>query len=324
MTQTITKVDTCTMTVAERRTLAAAEQDIEKGGSLIVKALKVIRDGKLYRDQHGTFEDYCVERWGMKRAHAYRLISHGKVLEVLSDDPDLSPIGDKITESATREIANLPAETQREVLKEAAVATNGKPTAAAVRKARAQVTGEPEKIVDHKKESLPAGPVQAGVHNPFDAPAPNSAPDKKPDKRLEFDTAKLDGKPSAAASIVLDSEGRIVPAHLREKHGGAAAIQAVASLVERCRTELDKLSEQPGCEYLEGDIAPALDVLLEVKDTLRGSMYACECPVCQGTVQAECERCDGHGFLPRSRAGTLSDAETDWLGARKQANGIKA
>ena len=38
------------------------------------KALQVIRDARLYRDTHATFEDYVEQRWDMSRSPAYRLI----------------------------------------------------------------------------------------------------------------------------------------------------------------------------------------------------------------------------------------------------------
>ena len=31
-------------------------------------------------ESHGTFEQYCQERWGMRKAHAYRLIGAAEVL----------------------------------------------------------------------------------------------------------------------------------------------------------------------------------------------------------------------------------------------------
>lgn len=43
------------------------------------KALEVINRGRLYRETHATFEDYVMEMWGFKRAHAYRLIEEWPV-----------------------------------------------------------------------------------------------------------------------------------------------------------------------------------------------------------------------------------------------------
>lgn len=43
------------------------------------KALEVINRGRLYRETHATFEDYVMEMWGFKRAHAYRMIEEWPV-----------------------------------------------------------------------------------------------------------------------------------------------------------------------------------------------------------------------------------------------------
>lgn len=47
-------------------------------------ALMAIRDKRLYRSEHNTFEDYCRERWQFNRRHAYRLIDSAKVIENVS------------------------------------------------------------------------------------------------------------------------------------------------------------------------------------------------------------------------------------------------
>jgi hypothetical protein len=65
------------------------------------KALQVIRDARLYRDTHATFEDYVELKWDMSRAQAYRLIDAWPLAE------SLSPIGDKLNESQIRELLPL-------------------------------------------------------------------------------------------------------------------------------------------------------------------------------------------------------------------------
>jgi hypothetical protein len=65
------------------------------------KALQVIRDARLYRAGHGTFEGYVEQRWDMSRAQAYRLIEAWPLAE------RLSPIGDKLNESQVRELLPL-------------------------------------------------------------------------------------------------------------------------------------------------------------------------------------------------------------------------
>ena len=65
------------------------------------KALQVIRDARLYRETHGTFEDYVEQRWDMSRAQAYRLIDAWRLAE------RLSPIGDRLNEGQVRELLPL-------------------------------------------------------------------------------------------------------------------------------------------------------------------------------------------------------------------------
>jgi hypothetical protein len=65
------------------------------------KALQVIRDARLYRDTHATFEDYVEQRWDMARSPAYRLIDAWPLAE------RLSPMGDKLNERQVRELLPL-------------------------------------------------------------------------------------------------------------------------------------------------------------------------------------------------------------------------
>lgn len=54
-------------------------------------ALAEIRDSRLYRETHETFEDFCRDRWDIGRSHSYRYIEAAYVVK------NLSPIGDKIS-----------------------------------------------------------------------------------------------------------------------------------------------------------------------------------------------------------------------------------
>lgn len=65
-------------------------------------ALLAIRDGRLYRVSHRTFEEYCNERWGINRRYANRIIEASETVA------NLGPIGPKpATESQARELAPL-------------------------------------------------------------------------------------------------------------------------------------------------------------------------------------------------------------------------
>lgn len=113
--------------------LAELEAVIERGLETFIavgRALTEIRDDGLYKETHGTFEEYCRQRWGIERAHAYRLIEATGVIE------NLSPMGDiplPKSERAARELKPLPSERQREAWARAVEQSkSGQPTASEV------------------------------------------------------------------------------------------------------------------------------------------------------------------------------------------------
>jgi hypothetical protein len=120
------------LSTTEARQLERCEAVIERGLHTFLEvgtALCEIRDRRLYRAGHETFEAYCRERWGMGRAHAYRMIDAAKVVE------NLSPIGDiPRSESVARPLLHLDPPQQREAWSRAVeTAPGGKPTAAHVK-----------------------------------------------------------------------------------------------------------------------------------------------------------------------------------------------
>lgn len=120
------------LSTKEQRRLTDLEQTIASainGFAEAGAALGEIRDSKLYRATHKTFEDYCQSVWGLSIAHGKRLMAASSVQEVLA------PIGAKApSESIARELAPLkdkPAELIGAW--QAAKDEHGKPTAAQVR-----------------------------------------------------------------------------------------------------------------------------------------------------------------------------------------------
>ena len=70
------------------------EATIERGLKTFVdvgNALAAIRDGKLYKADHATFEDYCKVRWGWTRQHAYYLIDTSSAAVRVSEISDTAP-----------------------------------------------------------------------------------------------------------------------------------------------------------------------------------------------------------------------------------------
>lgn len=116
----------------ERARLSELEATIERGLETFVEvgeALREIRDSRLYRDQHKSFDDYCRQRWGWSRISAHRHIEAAEVVAVL-------PVGNKpANERQARELA--PLREQPEQMAEAwqEASADGEPTAAKVKEA---------------------------------------------------------------------------------------------------------------------------------------------------------------------------------------------
>lgn len=79
----------------ERDRLTQLEVVVERGIKTFIEvglALTEIRDSRLYRETHSSFEEYVKARWDMSRGHAYRLIDATAVMECLqSGDSGVLP-----------------------------------------------------------------------------------------------------------------------------------------------------------------------------------------------------------------------------------------
>ncbi|MGB7709195.1 MAG: hypothetical protein WBL95_06585 [Microcoleus sp.] len=129
-----TEYATAQLDVAERKRLQELESIVEHGLQIfyeVGKALDEIREEKLYRETHKTFEAYCIDNWGIGRRTADRFISAARVVE------NLRPIGLKIPtkENQVRPLTGLPPELQLEIWQEALdLSPNSMPTGAAVQR----------------------------------------------------------------------------------------------------------------------------------------------------------------------------------------------
>jgi len=89
------------------------------------KALSEIRDSKLYRQTHQTFEDYVADRWGMSRDYAYKLVTASEVVDNVDHG-----IQKPTSERQARPLTALPPQQQQQAWKEAVeTAPKGKVTA---------------------------------------------------------------------------------------------------------------------------------------------------------------------------------------------------
>jgi hypothetical protein len=118
----------------ERVRLQELESVVEQGLQTfyeVGKALDEIRENKLYRETHKTFEAYCQAKWGIARRTAYQFIDAAQVMK------NLCAIAHKIPtkENQVRPLTGLSPELQLEIWQEAvALSPNGSPTGASVKR----------------------------------------------------------------------------------------------------------------------------------------------------------------------------------------------
>lgn len=122
-----------TITLTESARLAELERTIEAGLTTFVEvgqALMEIRDGRLYRSEHKTFEAYCRDKWKMGRTYAHRIMAAAQTHETL-------PMGNKpVTERQARPLTKLPSRQQsRAWAKAIEIAGGQQPTAQQVEQA---------------------------------------------------------------------------------------------------------------------------------------------------------------------------------------------
>ena len=155
------------LSVAEQRKLQQCEEEIQQGGDMIINALKVIHDDKLYREEFKTFGEYVKERVGKSRQWAYQQLAHVEVVaNIAKQSEEMSTIADKMKESATRELSGLDAQTQSEVVKKASANGSKAPKAKDIKQARQSIEKPkvhradaplPEAYVDADGEPVPQG-----------------------------------------------------------------------------------------------------------------------------------------------------------------------
>lgn len=127
---------------AELAALDRCETIIRRGLKTFIavgEALLEIRDSRLYRATHPTFEDYLADRWQVSKAYGNRLIQAYEVARVLA------PIGAvPATESQARELVPLLHEPEKLRGLWAGITERlRRPTAAAIREAREETTTPP-------------------------------------------------------------------------------------------------------------------------------------------------------------------------------------
>ncbi len=183
----------CKLTRHEREDLTELERKIEGGMKTFCEvgmALLSIRDRRLYRAEHGTFEAYCRERWGVTKTHANRLIAAHGVVVALAPTGAVPPA----TEREARPLVGLPPET----------------AAAALEGAREQAASEGRAMTaeDVAEFAAEAGIDPASLSRPKPPPDPRKRAVAKINaarRRIRAEVGRLDAGEQEAVAAWLDA-----------------------------------------------------------------------------------------------------------------------
>ncbi|MFJ4799162.1 hypothetical protein [Kitasatospora purpeofusca] len=222
---------------AEKEMLARCEAAVDSLALsfwLAGKALNVVREGRLYRETHGTFEEYVLARWNMKRNYANKLIRTWRIAEAVFDSKSNALVLNGTTAAARakheQQVAALRRELNQAMVWElVAVAEKHSPeVAASVLGMVAEVESKPTAaVVKRAVKALPAGSefepkaakvaVQKELAKP--APAPTARPPRP--RREQQNTAPESAvawdDPAAVYGVLLErmtAEGRAALATL--------------------------------------------------------------------------------------------------------------
>lgn len=126
-------IDEAPLSIAERSELRECESVIEAGERVFVtvgNALLTVRDKRLYRDEHGSFESYLGIRWpNISRRRAYQLMDAATVVDNVNHGTQITADNERQIRPLTR----LEPEDQALVWQRAVeTAPNGRVTAAHV------------------------------------------------------------------------------------------------------------------------------------------------------------------------------------------------
>jgi hypothetical protein len=108
------------------------ERKVERAFYEAGKSLAQLRDHRLYRNTHSSFEEYCRERFGFQRRHCYQLIDAAGVvdnlIQFLEQDENCAPVAHILPtkERQVRSLVSLEPSEQREAWVKAVNAAGGK------------------------------------------------------------------------------------------------------------------------------------------------------------------------------------------------------
>jgi hypothetical protein len=138
--------DIIALTSVERTRLAELEGVVQTRLETFLtvgRALAEIRNRRLYREQYGTWEDYCAHKWGFNYGRANDLVRSAQIADLLLAGPagpaGDAPLPDNVSPDSLRPLGPLEPELASSCWRLAS--KMGKPTAHTVRKVVRTITG---------------------------------------------------------------------------------------------------------------------------------------------------------------------------------------
>ena len=250
--------------------LAELEKTIARGKTTFVEvglALAEIRDLRLYRREHGSFSEYCREKWGWNKSYAYYMIEGAVVVQELPQK-----VSTKVdTETAARELAKAEPEARAGIVQ--AIVDSGEPvTAAAIKRHLPPVP------------MVRAGGSATGNLANGDGNGRPSGPSLPP--------------PPAA---VVDGTGWPIPTHLIPLWQRADEAQELLTILSRVKGALRAAQENKDKLFTEVNFSSALSHLDQVWSDVKTAKPFAVCPACQGQLPDQCTLCRGRGLLSEHR-----------------------
>lgn len=98
-------IEPAILSIDEQNELERCEVVIKQGLETFIEvgqALMIIRDKRLYRSEHGTFEHYCRDKWGVSRIHAHRLVESAEVISNLLPTGNILPDSERQARPLTK------------------------------------------------------------------------------------------------------------------------------------------------------------------------------------------------------------------------------
>jgi hypothetical protein len=172
-----------TLTVAETDVLTDCEDTISRGLMTFIEvgqALITIRDNRLYRVTHATFEDYCTQRWNFSFQRANQFIDAAVVTKLITTTTVAeinSTPAEPANEKQARPLAKLLPHPMAEPEVKAAAEEEIRETwAEAVETAPRDTDGQPKVTARHVEETVARRLDPEPEAQPPDRKQPNRKP----------------------------------------------------------------------------------------------------------------------------------------------------